>query len=201
MHQKILITLIAFGNLMLVLAGWQNPYEANMASYILWLLISCSYTYGCLKIKESPSLGYAFFWGNVLLITFALLRGGWTFNLGLAEAVAFLSLGTVVSAWTTYGLIKKKWKYEWLLMGTIFTDVLSFYPQNKQFFGPNEAPSMFLFMGLGLFALSMLYNLAFIEQTIQKIKAGEPLTRVILTSGIATENLILLCVTMYVMSS
>lgn len=170
MHQSVLIVAIALGNLMLILAGWNTPEEANLASYTLWLLISMSYTYGCIRMNESRSLGYAFFFGNVFLIGFALLRGGWTFNLGLAESIGFISLTMVVGGWGTYGLIYGTWRGEWLLAGTIFTDVLSFYPQNKQYFGPNEPPSAFLFIGLSLFALSMLYNIVFIEKTVQKIR-------------------------------
>ena len=83
MHQKILISLIVLGNLFLVLAGWNHPEEANMASYVLWLLISCSYTYGCIRMGTSRALGYAFFSGNLTLIACSLLRGGWTFNLGI----------------------------------------------------------------------------------------------------------------------
>ena len=196
-----LVTLMLLGNLFMIIAGWQRPEEANMASYMLWLIITVTYLYTSWKLKLPKSLGYAFIAGNLLLIAFALARGGYTFNLGVAEYTSLFTLVTGISCWAAYGAVTKRWDARLLLLATIAADVLSFYPQNKQYFGPNDPPSYLLFTGLGIWVLSMLYNIIFIDKFFQKLVDGdEKKGTVILNSMISIENFFLLLVTMYVMS-
>ena len=201
MAQAILIVLIMAGNMFIIAAGWQHPEESNMASFMLWLIISTAYLFSSWKLKLPLSLGVAFIIGNILLISCALLRGGYTFNLGPAEYIALFSVIIGITCWAAYGTIRKKWDARLLLLGTIAADVLSFYPQNKQYFGPNEAPSYLLFLGMGTWVFSMAFNIVFIDKFFQNMFDGkEKRWSILLNSTVSIENFCLLLVTIWVIS-
>lgn len=200
-HTSTLIALILLGNIFLIIAGWNTPAESNIAAYMLWFIISSTYIFSSWKLKLPMSLGLAFLSGNTLLILFSLVRGGYTFNLGAGEYTSLFTMVIGITCWSTYGAITKKWDARWLLVATIAADVLSFYPHNKQYFGPNEVPSYFLFLGAGTWSLSMLYNLVFIDKFFKKLAdKKEKLGTTILNSAISIENFFLLLMTMFVMS-
>ena len=201
MPYKALIFYIMIGNLLLMIAGWKHPEEANIASYVMRLFISSTYTFSCWWLKSSMALGYAFIIGNIFLLSTTLIRGGHTINIGAVETIGLFSILISMLIFSTYGAITKKWDGRILLCGTITSDVLSFYPQYKQYLDPNDPPSYFLLLGLLVWALAMLHNIVLVQKTVQRIRLGnEKVSKVLLDAAISVENFVLLLLAIYIMS-
>ncbi len=175
MHRKqgwswIVLLLSAGAYIPLAIGGWHHPTEINTASYSLWLIISGMLLY------SSHSQGFAgwrmplgFFIGNGSLLTIGLSLGGYTFNLGPAETIALYGIIGTLSVWMTVGLTTKKWKPRILFLGGIAADVLSFYPQLKQYLLPHEPPTTWMILGWSLWVLGAFINIVLVEKLFKKI--------------------------------
>jgi len=158
----------------IVIGGIRHHGEINMAGWVLWAIISCMMLY------SSHSEGFVgwrlalgFLVGNISMIILGLSVGGYTFNLGPAEMIGLYGIVTVLSFWVAVGTITKKWSNHILVVGTVATDLLSFYPQLKQYLLPHESPTALMLVGWSLFALGTFVNFVFVEQLFVKLTADE----------------------------
>lgn len=150
--------------------GWHHPKEINVASFSIWLIISSLLLY---STRDQGFAGWrlalAFFIGNGSLVAEGLLRGGYTFNLGPAEVVALYGVITTLSVWVAVGTITKKWQPRILYLGGVTADVLSFYPQLKQYLLPHEPPTPWMIAGWCMFILSTAINVIMVEEMFKKL--------------------------------
>jgi hypothetical protein len=154
----------------IAIGGWQHPTEVNMASYSIWLIISGMLLY------SSHSQGFAgwrmplgFFFGNGSLLVLGFTRGGYTFNLGQAETIALYGVIGTLSLWVAVGTVTKKWKPRILFLGGVTADILSFYPQLKQYLLPHEPPTDLMISGWCLWILMAFINVFLVEEFYKKL--------------------------------
>lgn len=154
----------------IAIGGWQHPSEVNLASYSIWLIISAILLY------SSLSQGFAgwrmplgFCLGNGAFLILGLTRGGYTFNLGAAETVALYGVITALSVWVAIGTITKKWQPRILFLGGVTADILSFYPQLKQYLLPHEPPTTLMISGWAIWILLAFINVFLVEGFLKKI--------------------------------
>ena len=167
---QIVFILGAGAYLPIAIGGWQHPAEVNIASYSIWLIISGMLLY------SSHSQGFAgwrmplgFFFGNGSLLVLGFIRGGYTFNLGPAETLALYGVIGTLSMWVAVGTMTKKWKPRILFLGGVTTDVLSFYPQLKQYLLPHEPPTSLMILGWCLWILMAFVNVFLVEEFFKKL--------------------------------
>lgn len=154
----------------IAIGGWQHPAEVNIASYSIWLIISGMLLY------SSHSQGFAgwrmplgFFFGNGSLLVLGFTRGGYTFNLGPAETLALYGVIGTLSVWVAVGTMMKKWKPRILFLGGVTADILSFYPQLKQYLLPHEPPTDLMILGWCLWILMAFINIILVEEFFKKL--------------------------------
>jgi hypothetical protein len=133
----------------LAIGGWQHPEEINVASYSLWLILASMLLY------SSRAQGFAgwrmplgFLIGNASMLLLAFAIGGYTFNLGKAETIILYGIISMVVCATirfTQGHAGDIPRI--LFLGGVAADVLSFYPQLKQYLGPHDAPTSWMLIG------------------------------------------------------
>jgi hypothetical protein len=217
MHQKqrwslVVLLLSAGAYIPLAIGGYSHPTEINVASYSLWMIISGMFLY------SSHSQGFAgwrmplgFFIGNGSLLTLGLAHGGYTFNLGPAETIALYGIIGTISVWAAVGLTTKKWKPRILFLGGIIIDVLSFYPQLKQYLLPHESPTTWMILGWSLWVLGAFINIVLVEKLFKKLtmtktmyeksygKTKKPLL-VLEESAFSVENCLFMFITIIVMT-
>lgn len=161
-----LIFLLSFGAyLPLAIGGWQHPVEINTASYGLWLILALTFLYSsyCQGFAGwRLPLGFAL--GNSGMLIMAMIRGGTTFNLGPAEYVVLFGLTSIIALWVLVGQLTGKWSPRILFFGSIAVDLLSFYPQAKQYLLPHEPLSLLGFTGWGMWLLAAIVNLVMAEK-------------------------------------
>lgn len=150
--------------------GWHHPREINVASFSIWLIISSLLLY---STRDQGFAGWrlalAFFLGNGSLVVEGLLRGGYTFNLGPAEVVALYGVIMTLSIWVAVGTITKKWQPRILYLGGVSADILSFYPQLKQYLLPHESPTPWMIIGWCMFIASTAINVIMVEEMFKKL--------------------------------
>lgn len=157
-------------NVPIAIGGWQHPIEINMASYSIWLIISGMLLY------SSHSQGFAgwrmplgFFFGNSSLLVLGFIRGGYTFNLGFAEIIALYGVIGTLSLWVAVGTVTKRWSPRILFLGGVTADILSFYPQLKQYLLPHEPPTNLMISGWCLWILMAFINIFLVEEFFKKL--------------------------------
>lgn len=168
---NVVFFLCAGAYLPLALGGWTHPSEINVAAYSLWLILSAMLLY------SSRSQGFAgwkmplgFFIGNFSMLTLAGVRGGYTFNLGPAETMVLYGIIVTLSTWVAVGQMTGKWDSRILFIGGVAADVLSFYPQLKQYLEPHESPTELMFLGWGMWILGAIINVVFVEKLFSKLR-------------------------------
>lgn len=153
------------------IGGWQHPSEVNVAAYSLWFILAGTFLYA------SRAQGFAgwrlpFGWlvGNAAIIVLAFWQGGHTFNLGPTESIALYGLITTVGAWVAVGQVTGKWDPRILFLGSIVTDILSFYPQIKQYLMPHEPPTCWLLAGWCMWLTGVSINLLAVDRLWKKLR-------------------------------
>ncbi len=203
----------AGGYMPVALGGMQHPREINMASYGIWTIISCMMLYSSYRERFAGWwMPLGFLAGNVTMIGLGFLMGGYTINLGPAEMVSIYGIVTVLSVWVAVGTVTKQWSNHILLLGTIATDIASFYPQLKQYLLPHERPTALLIIGWCLFASGAFVNFVFVERLFAKLgmseasymqlygKNAKSILLILEESAFSVENCVLIIITIFVMT-
>ena len=144
------------------------------------------------------------------MVVFALIQGGYTFNLGPTEIIIFYGIVTTLCVWVSVGMATEKWNPNILYFGGIFADVLSFYPQLKQYLLPHERPTVWMIIGWALFGLGSILNVFFVEHLQKKLLLCQAdytsiygkeknLLKIFEESAFSIENTVLISITILVM--
>lgn len=158
------------GYLPVAIGGWRHPVEINLASYSIWFIITGMMLYSSRSKGFSGwRMPFGFLFGNVALLTLGLVRRGSTFNLGPAEIIGLYGVIIVLVAWVSVGTLTKRWNARILYYGAIATDMISYYPQFKQYLLPHELPSRLMIVGWGLWLLMGFANIIVVESFIGKL--------------------------------
>ncbi|MEK9180266.1 MAG: hypothetical protein AAB897_02545 [Patescibacteria group bacterium] len=196
----------------LAIGGWLHQKELNIACYSIWLILALMMVFGSFKQGFAGwrmPLGWTL--GNGSLVIFSLAIGGYTFNLGPAETIVIYGIIGTLALFVAVGTMTKKWNPRILLLGSIAADVLSFYPQMKQYLQPHEPATWLMISGWWLFLLAALANAFFVEEFAKKLLMGEAeyviaygraknTCRIIEESLLSLENSSLIFVTIVVMT-
>lgn len=188
----------------IMIGGWQHPAEINLATYSLWFILCSLIAYSSWKRRYAGwfmPLGWVF--GQGMIITTAFLRGGYTFNLGQEEIIVFYGIIITLSLWGTLGQLTGKWDPRILYLGSILADMLSFYPQIKQYLLPHEPATIWLTLGWSIFIIDILVNLLLVEHLPEKLLASRAKPKEILHilehSLLSIENLFFLTLSLVLM--
>ena len=155
----------------LAIGGWVHPSEINIAAYSLWLVLSGMLLYSShAQDFAGWRMPLGFFVGNLAMIVLALIRGGSTFNLGSAESVILYGIIATLSVWVAIGQSTGRWNPRILFIGGVSADILSFYPQIKQYLEPHEVPSDFMLLGWGMWIAGACINVIFVERLPFKLR-------------------------------
>ena len=185
----------------LAIGGWQHPEEINVASYSLWLILASILLYSS---RAQDFAGWrmplGFVLGNGSMLVLALCLGEYTFNLGPAETIVLYGLITTISIWVAVGQTTGKWDPRILFLGGVAADILSFYPQLKQYLEPHDAPTSWMLLGWGMWIIGAFVNVALVERMVQKLrnKSKHPLL-ILEESAFSLENGLFMIVTVAVM--
>ena len=193
----------------LVIGGWQHPIEINVACFSLWLILTMMFMI-TMKLKkfEGWRLALGYLIGNAAMVVLGVSRGGYTFNLGLAEKVVLYGIISTVCLWTIVGTVKtaigttdKRWDPNIIYWGGITADILSFYPQLKQYFGPHERPTVWLIIGWTLFGVGALVNIIKVERLPDIfVKKEKTVLSALNESAFSIENFVFIILTTIVMA-
>ncbi len=183
------------------IGGWLHPVELNMATYSLWAMLSVTLFFSMyLQKHEGWYMPLSWIFGNVFLVVLAAFLPESTFNLGQSEAIVLYGLVTVIGTWVVVGQVTKRWNHRILFWGSIITDVLSFYPQLKQYLLPHEPPTLWLLMGWACFLLSVSCNLFLLGRLFFKLRpTDEKRLSLAEESALSIENIVLIIITIVVM--
>lgn len=200
------------GYIPIIIGGIAHPTEINIATYGLWLILCSLIAYSSRK-QHFVGWFMPFGWvvGQAGIITVALCIGGYTFNLDAEEMIVFYGIIVTLSVWVIVGQQTKKWNPRILFWGGVIADILSFYPQIKQYLAPHDAITLWLVLGWSMFIADMFINLIFLERLPQKLampkekyraKYGEQKNIFLLleSSFLGLENIILLSLTLWLMT-
>lgn len=156
----------------LSIGGWQHPAETNIACFSLWTVLAGTLTYSSWVQKyEGWRINLAFLIGNIIVTGLALIRGGYTFNIGPSETIILYGFGLVVSLWAAIGATTKRWNPDILYIGTIAVDVISFCPIMKQYLLPHEPASAWCVVAWIMFSTGAFINFTFVERLFTKLRA------------------------------
>jgi hypothetical protein len=209
--QWIVFAFSAGGYAPIVVGGFQHPREINMASYSIWAIVSIMMLYSSYRQKFAGWwMPLGFLVGNIAMLILGFILGGYTFNLGPAEMIGVYGIVTVLSVWVAVGTITKKWSNHILLVGTIITDIISFYPQLKQYLLPHDHPTNLMIIGWCCFAFGAFVNFMLVERLVSKLfmsdaeykehyNASKKLPLILEESTFSVENCALVIVTILLM--
>lgn len=188
-----------------------EPEQLNLVAWFLWIILAGLFMWSS-KAQGywvwRMSLGYLV--GNTAIISLALCQGGYTMNLGESEMITLVTLVTTIGYWAAHGLVTKKHSPAILYLGCIAADVLSVYPQVKQYWGPNDTP-WFALGGWLLFILGAAINLLLAEEFVKKLSmtraehfrvygAEKNILGIIQESALSLDQLFLVTITACVMA-
>lgn len=174
----------------LLIGGWKHPSEVNVASYSLWLMLATMLAYS-MWAQHYPTwrMMFGYVIGNASMVTLGLTHGGYTFNLGTPELIVLFGLVTTVGTWVTVGQITGTRNPRILLIGGILVDIVSYYPQFKQYTLPHEAPTTWMLCGWYMSLAGTTINMFVIERIVQKIRYREkPWPTILEESAFSLEN-------------
>jgi hypothetical protein len=200
--QWFVFSLGAGGYVPLIIGGIAHPSEINIATYSLWFILCSMIAYSSWKQKFAGwFMPFGWVVGQFSIIATALCIGGYTFNLGAEEMIAFYGIIITLGIWGIIGGQTGKWNPRILFLGAVVADTLSFYPQIKQYLLPHSSPTIWLIIGWSMFIADIILNLIFIEKLPQKLTDNKPKNtlQIIESSLLSIENLILLSVTLTLM--
>lgn len=186
----------------LAIGGLQHPEEINIASYSLWLILSSMLLYSS---RAQDFAGWrmplGFFIGNSSMLVLAFALGGYKFNLGLTEIVVLYGMiGAIAFATVRWMQGHKGDVPRILFLGSVAADILSFYPQLKQYLEPHDAPTYWMLLGWAMWIVGAFINVALVEKMVQKLwnKSKSPFL-VLEESAFSLENGLFMIATVVVM--
>lgn len=154
----------------LIIGGWSHPLETNLACFMIWVALAITLCYSQIVQKyDGWRIQVAYAIGNIIVVVIALARGGYTINIGLQEAIALYGFVITVCTWAAVGAKTKRWNPEILYLGTVTVDMVSFYPQLKQYLQPHEPASTWCLVAWSMFGLAMLINFSLVEQLFRRL--------------------------------
>lgn len=158
----------------LAVGSWNHPAELNVASYGLWFILTLMLLYSSWKQNFAGlRLLAGFCLGNFSMLILAFLVGGYTFNLGPAEAVVLYGMIATLSIWGAVGQVTGKWNPRILFTGGVAADILSFYPQLKQYLTPHDVPTTWMILGWSMWIAGALINVIMVEHLATKLCMSE----------------------------
>ena len=162
----------------LFIGGRLAPSEINVFLWCAWLWLSFLFLWSS-KAQgfESWRLPLAFFLGNILILALAFYQGGYTANLTMTEGIIFVGTLTSVGVWLFFGITKKTWSPRIIFWGSIISDIISFYPLIKQYWGPNTPPSIWTITGWAMMLSGVTIQLVYVDRLFEHIKATRHLGR------------------------
>ncbi len=162
----------------LMIGGWQHPSEMNVACFSIWILLSGVLTWASRRQSHDGwKLLLADMVGNIFYVVMALVRGGYTFNIGDPEAIGLYGTCTVLCTWFVYGKITSKWSDRILYLGCLGVDVASFYPQFKQYLLPHEKPTDLMIIAWIMFGIAAFMNFALVDRLPKKLRVAGRIMR------------------------
>jgi hypothetical protein len=178
-RQDAVLLLTMAGNIPVGIGGILHPPELNLASFSIWLIISAMLLYSTVA-QQLPGwhLPLGFVIGNASLVILGLSIDGSTFNLGETEAfglygiVITLCIYGCVAASNKYRGHGKLWDPNIVFYGAILTDLVSFYPQAKQYLLPHDPMTWWGLAGYTMFLLASLLTAFWVEQMYRKLRMG-----------------------------
>ena len=186
----------------LAIGGWDHPAEINVASYCLWLILSGMLLYSSYSQGFSGwrlPLGYLI--GNLSMIILGIVTGGYTFNVGPVESVVLFGLIITVFILTVVGKLTGKFNSRIIFIGAISADVVSFYPQIKQYLMPHDFPTNWMLVGWGMWIAGVAVNIILVERLFKKLCKSEGQSwKIIEESLFSIENGIFMIITTIVMT-
>jgi len=201
------------GYIPLAIGVYRHPVELNIATFSLWAILSALMTYSAVKMKF-PGWRMQFGWliGNIGMLCVAAHLQRFTFNLDPAETIALYGIIITVGVWLTVGKVTGKLNDHILFIGVVATDVLSYYPQFKQYLLPHESPTIWLMCGWAMFFLGAICNIVWVDEMFKKLFTPRQVyparfggneknvLAIFESSAISFENAILIATTIFIMS-
>ena len=195
----------------LIIGGWQHPSETNVACFSLWIVLAAMLAYSAwAQGYEGWRINLAFFAGNIVVVALALIRHGYTFNLGPTEMILIYGLSTVIVVWWIISTKTGRWRPDILWIGGIIVDVISFYPIVKQYLRAHEAATNLCIAAWAMFGLGALINFVCVEKLFSKLGTnpatyeavfGEKKShaKILSTSAFSLENFTMIITTLVLM--
>jgi hypothetical protein len=113
----------------------------------------------------------AFVIGDIGLILLGLFHGGYTFNLGLSEIVVLYGIIITIGSFVTYGFITKRVEEYILYFGGVAVDLISFYPQAKQYLLPgHDRLSVMSLCGWIGWMIGITISIIFVEEFFRRLR-------------------------------
>jgi hypothetical protein len=189
------------GYIPVAIGGVKHPIEINVASYLIWFVLTAVVSYSGYK-QRHPGWKMTLGWGagNLTMVIIGLSIGGYSFNLGTAELLAIYGLAITFVVWSAVGAIKRLWSPRILFIGSVAADIISYYPQLKQYFEPHEHPTAWMVSGWLMWWTGSFANILLVERLPQKIWIKPQKILVFVEqSAISLESAILILFTTFVM--
>ena len=162
------LTLLAY--IPLGLGSWNKPAEFNMPSFLAWVLLAGQFLFATHSQGfDGWRMPFGYFIGNIGVVIVMLYRGGYTMNLTFTEHILFGGTILVGTIWFICYQRSKKSNPRILYFGNILVDMISFYPQIKQFAGVHDPVSLKTLLGWAMFLLIAVINVFVVERFMKKI--------------------------------
>lgn len=196
----------------LIIGGWIHPVETNVACFSIWIVLSLMLSYSA-WVQEYPGwkMNLGFLLGNIVTVVAALIRGGYTFNLGPQETIGLYGIVCVMCTWLAIGAKTRKWNPDILYLGGILVDVISFYPVLKQYLMAHERATTLGIAAWTMFGIAAFANFTFVELLFVRLRL-DPLSygmrfeekksvaKILKASAFSLENFLLIVVTTVLMA-
>lgn len=194
------------------IGGLQHPQEINIATFGAWMLLTVVLAYSAKKQGYDVwILALGFFFGNSIIFALGLWSGKSTFNIGVVESVVLYGLiGTVAVATIRWFQGHAEDVPKVLFIGAVCADILSFWPQLKQYLLPHEQPTPWIMLGYCMALCGIFLNLTIVERFFHKFfmnpiefrkeyKKGKSALEIVVQSLFSIENVIILPVILFTM--
>lgn len=169
--------------------GWQHPQEINIAAYCMWLALSVIVFW---SLQAQGFAGWCmplgFIVGDLMMLALASVVGG-SFNVGHEEAILLFGIFAAICVWLVAGEVTGARNLRVLYLCAVAADIISFYPQVKQYLLPHETPTPWLLFGWAMWTVGAFINLTMVEKIFSKLYLRqEPTLLIIEKSAFSIEN-------------
>lgn len=155
-----------------IIGGINRPEEINIYSWSSWLLLSILFLWSC-KAQGFANwrMPLAFVIANIAILILAFYQGGYTTNLTTAEVTVFFCVLTTLSVWIYVGKTKNIWSPRIIFWGSIISDLATYYPQTKQYWGPNPIPGRWTMIGWAFALTAYTIQIFLVDKVIDHLKS------------------------------